>query len=135
VAKRPFWLGAAFGGAVAASLLAIIMMQGVLVLPTDIELREAEFYVSADEPRLVHIAIETDRALPGAEISILLSGAVAIDGTGGRRELSWTDDLDAGINKLSLPLLASGDGGGQMVVRLSHPDSEQLIVIDLPFDS
>ena len=135
VAGRPFWLGAAFGGAVAASLLAIVMMLRVVVWPVDIAPQVAEFYVSADGPRLIHIAIETDRELPGAEISILLSGAVEIDGTGGRRELSWTDDLDAGVNKLSLPLLASGDGGGQMVVRLSHPDSEQLFVIDLPFGS
>ena len=49
--------------------------------------------------------------------------------------LNWSDDLGAGINKLSLPLVASGEGGGQMVVRLSHPDSEQLFVIDLPLDS
>jgi hypothetical protein len=39
-----------------------------------------------------------------------------------------------GVNKLSLPLLASGIGGGQMVVRLSHPDSEQMFVINLPVD-
>jgi len=82
----------------------------------------------------MHLAIETEQALPGAEISILLSGAVEIDGTGGRRELSWIDNLDAGVNKLSLPLLASGDGGGRMIVRLSHPDSEQLFVIELPLE-
>ena len=75
------------------------------------------------------------RALPGAEISILLTGNVEVQGFGHRRELKWSDDLDAGVNQLSLPLVASGEGGGQMVVRLSHPDSEQLFVIDLPLDS
>jgi hypothetical protein len=34
-----------------------------------------------------------------------------------------------------LPLLASGVGGGQLVVRLRHPESEQLFVIDLPLDT
>jgi hypothetical protein len=34
-----------------------------------------------------------------------------------------------------LPLLASGVGGGQMVVMLRHPDSEQMFVIDLPLDT
>ena len=58
-----------------------------------------------------------------------------IDGAGGRREFNWTEDLDAGINKLSLPVLASGEGGGQMLVRLTHPDSEQIFVIDLRTDS
>ena len=132
--SRSFWTGAAFGGAVAASLLAIVLMLGVFELPADQPQTVAEFYVSADEPRMMHVAIEVDRALPGAEISILLTGNVEVQGFGSRRELNWSDDLDAGVNKLSLPLVASGEGGGQMVVRLSHPDSEQLFVIDLPLD-
>ena len=133
--SRSFWAGAAVGGAIAASLLAVVLILGVFELPTNQPQTVAQFYVSADEPRMVHVAIEVDRALPGAEISILLTGNVEVQGFGNRRELSWSDDLDAGVNKLSLPLVASGEGGGQMVVRLSHPDSEQLFVIDLPLDS
>lgn len=134
-AGRTFWLGAAVGGAIAASLLVVVMMLGVLVRPVDVAPQRAEFHVSAEEPRIMHVAIETERALAGAEINILLSGDVEIDGAGGRREFSWTDDLDAGINRLSLPLRASGSGGGQMLVRLRHPDSEQMFVIDLPADN
>lgn len=129
-----FWTGATFGGAVAASLLAIVLALGVLELPATQPKSVAEFYVSVDEARMMHIAIEADRALPGAEISILLTGNVEVGGFGSRRELNWSDDLEAGVNKLSLPLIASGAGGGQLVVRLSHPDSEQLFVIELPLD-
>lgn len=135
VAGRRFWLGTAVGGAIAASLLTVVMMMGVLVRPVDMAPQVAEFRVSAAEPRIMHVAIETDRALAGAEISVMLSGAVEIDGAGGRREFSWTEDLDAGVNQLSLPILANGAGGGQMLVRLRHPDSEQIFVIDLPYDS
>ena len=134
-ASRSFWTGAAFGGVVAALLLAFVLILGVFELPADQPQTVAQFYVSADEPRMMHVAIEVDRALPGAEIRVLLTGNVEVQGFGNRRELSWNDDLEAGVNKLSLPLVASGEGGGQMVVRLSHPDSEQLFVIDLPLDS
>lgn len=135
VAGRRFWLGTAVGGAIAASLLAVVMMLGVLVRPVDVAPQFAEFRVSVEQPRVMHVAIETEQALAGAEISVLLSGAVEIEGAGGRREFNWTEDLDAGVNQLSLPLLAIGDGGGQMLVRLTHPDSEQIFVIDLPTDS
>ena len=135
VAGRRFWMGTAAGGAIAASLLAVVMMLGVLVRPVDVAPQFAEFRVSAAEPRNMHVALETEQALPGAEISVMLSGAVEIDGARGRREFNWTEDLDAGVNQLSLPLLASGQGGGQMLVRLRHPDSEQIFVIDLPTDS
>ena len=83
----------------------------------------------------MHVAIEADRPLDGATISILLSGDVRVEGYGDRRELVWTDDLDEGINQLTLPLIAIGDEGGQMVVKLDHPDSEQLFVVQLWTDS
>ena len=83
----------------------------------------------------MNIAIEADKLLQDAEISILLSGDVEIDGFGERHEVSWTDDLEPGVNQLTLPVRAIGDRGGQMVVRLSHPDSEQIFVVQLKLDS
>ena len=94
-----------------------------------------EFVVSLDEPRRMDLAFETDRVLEGAQITILLTGSVEIDGYGLRRELSWTEDLEAGVNRLSLPVLANGFDGGQVVVRLSHPHSEQVFVVRLPVES
>jgi hypothetical protein len=130
---RRFWLGAGFGGAIAASLLALAIALGLLALPEQPAV--AEFFVSTEEARPMHVAIEADRRLAGATISIYLSGDIRIDGYRERRELVWTETLDAGINKLTLPLIATGDDGGQMVVRLDHPDSEQLFVVQLRTDS
>jgi len=127
-----FWLGAGFGGAIAASLLAVAFALGMLTVPEQPDV--AEFYVSMEKSRPMHVAIEADRPLEGAKISILLSGDVQIDGFGDRRELSWTDSLDAGVNTLTLPLIAIGENGGQMVVRLDHPDSQQLFVVQLRTD-
>ena len=133
--RRGFWLGAGFSGAIAASLLTVAFVLGLLGSPAVEAPQAAEFYVSTQEVRPMNIAIEADQLLEGAEISILLSGDVAIDGFGERNELSWTDDLEPGVNQLTLPMLAVGDGGGQMVVRLSHPDSEQIFVVQLKLDS
>ena len=83
----------------------------------------------------MNIAIEADRPLQDAKISILLSGDVEVDGYMDRHELSWVDDLEPGVNQLTLPIRAIGEGGGQMVVRLSHPDSEQIFVVQLKHDS
>ncbi len=133
--RRGFWLGAGFSGAIAASLLAVALALGVLTNPVPETPTAAEFYVSATEVRPMNIAIEAKQPLEGAEISILLSGDVEIDGFGDRHELSWTDDLEPGVNQLTLPVRAIGERGGQMVVRLSHPDSEQIFVVQLKLDS
>lgn len=130
-----FWLGTGFGGAVAASLLVLAFALGWIGPVTDEDPGIAQFAVSVSEPRNMEIAIETDQALVGANISILLSGNVAIDGYGDRRELAWTTDLKAGVNKLSLPIMAMDSIGGQVVVRLDHPDSEQVFVVQLKADA
>ena len=128
-----FWMGAGFG-AIAASLLALALFFGWTDsrVPTS---SVPEFVVSLEEPRQMNLAFETDRVLDGARITILLSGSVEIDGYGPRRELSWTEDLEAGVNRLSLPVIANGFEGGQMVVRLEHPQSEQVFVVRLQVES
>ena len=135
--RRGFWMGTGFGGAIAASLLAVAFALGLLGGHglEEQQPQAAEFYVSLQEVRPMNIAIEADRPLVGAEISILLSGDVEIDGFGEQHQLTWTDDLEQGVNQLTLPVRAIGLGGGQMVVRLHHPDSEQIFVVQLRVDS
>jgi len=131
-----FWLGAAFGSALAASLLAAAIALGVLVRPVAVpEPDVAQFYVTTDEARPMNIAIDVDRPLQGARISVVLAGDVEVEGFDGLHELTWSDDLEAGVNKLTLPLRAVGDNVGQVVVRLSHPQSEQMFVVKLKLDA
>ncbi len=131
-ANGGFWKGAGFG-AIAASLLALALVFTWSEAP--VPARTAEFVVALDESRQMNLAFETDRALDGATITILLAGSVEIDGYGPQRELSWSEDLDAGVNRLSLPVIASGFEGGQIIVRLEHPLSQQVFVVRLPVES
>jgi hypothetical protein len=133
--RRGFWFGAGFSGAIAASLLAVAFALGLLGSPAVEVPQAAEFFVSTQEVRPMNIAIEADRPLQDAKISILLTGDVEVDGYVDRHELSWVDDLEPGVNQLTLPIRAIGERGGQMVVRLSHPDSEQIFVVQLKLDS
>ena len=133
--RRGFWLGAGFSGAIAASLLAVAFALGLLNSVPEVQPQAAEFYVSLQEVRPMNIAIEADHLLENAEISILLSGDVEIDGFGARDQLSWVENLEPGVNQLTLPIRAIGARGGQVVVRLTHPDSEQIFVVQLKMDS
>ena len=133
--RQRFWMGTAFGGAVAASLFAIAFFFGSTDSGHSPAGSTAEFVVAVGEPRQMNLAFETDRQLDGATITILLSGDVEIEGYGMQRELTWSENLDAGVNRLSLPVLASGIDGGQMIVRMTHPLSEQVFVINLPAES
>jgi len=133
--NKGFWLGTSVGSVVAAGLFALALTFGWFdEFATNIPLTP-EFVVALGEPRQMDIAIETDRPLVGASISILLAGDIEIDGYKGQRELSWQADLEAGVNRLSLPVYAIGIDGGQVVVRLTHPLSEKVFVIKLRTDA
>ena len=133
--RRRFWIGTGFGGVIAASLFAMALALGWLDGFREDLSANAEFVVALSEPRTMNLAFEVDRPLEGATISILLTGDVGIAGYGAQHELKWTEDLAAGVNRLTLPLLATGMDGGRMVVHLSHPQSEQVFVIDLRTES
>ena len=126
-----FWVGTGLGGAVAASLLVAAMTVGWVGPQTAESEHIAQFAVHVSEPTIMNVAIEADRALAGASISILLSGELEIQGFSGERELTWITDLKEGVNRLQLPVVALDTDGGKMIVRLDHPQTEQIYVVEV----
>lgn len=126
-----FWLGTGLGGAIAASLVVAAMTFGWVGPQPDAPENIAQFAVHVSEPTIMNVAIEADRALAGASISILLSGDLELQGFSGEREVTWVADLEEGVNRLRLPVIALDERGGQMIVRLEHPDTEQVYVVNV----
>jgi hypothetical protein len=127
--RSRFWAGTGIGSALAASLFVAAMTVG-WIGPAAVESEDiAQFAVSVSEPKIMNVAIEADRPLKGASISILLSGDIELDGFSGERELTWITDLEEGVNRLQLPVIALDANGGKMIVRLDHPDTEQVYVV------
>ncbi len=135
VTKSGFWLGAGFGGAIAAAVIIAALTLGFLDGPKTEVPKIAAFMVSMNETREMNVAIDLKQALPGATVSILLSGGVELVDFGDQRELTWTDDLEIGVNKLTLPLVAIDDSGGQLIVQVDHESKRLTLRVDLKVDS
>jgi hypothetical protein len=131
--ERRFWQGAGAGAGLAAALAMLMFIwQMPDTVVTEAPAPEvAEVVVAMDQQRLLDLAIETDRPLEDARITIELTGGVELDGYGLQRLVEWNTDLKAGLNRLSLPVIAVEPEGGRLVVRLSHPQSEQVFVVRL----
>jgi ferric-dicitrate binding protein FerR (iron transport regulator) len=133
---RPrFLMGSIVGAALAASVFAAALFVDWGGNSRIGDRDPVEFALAVGEPRQVDLAFETDSDLDGATITIELIGDVEISGFGARRELTWPENLVAGVNRLSVPVVASSASGGRMIVRLSHPRTEQMLVVDLPAES
>jgi len=138
--QHSFWLGAGFGGAIAASLVAAFMTFTVAPWTASVDTASVpaavpSITVALNETRDVDVAITSAEALAQAEIRVVLTGGVRLAGFADRSELSWRADLDEGINRLSLPVIAINGSGGQVLVEVEHASKRQIFVVNVGVDS
>jgi hypothetical protein len=128
--RRPSFL---FGVGVGAALAAGIAV-AVFLLRPDAAVAPAgapAVLLSLNEARDVSVALDSPEPLANAEIRVALSGEIGLEGFAERRELHWTTDLDRGVNQLTLPIVAFGAGGGQVLVEVQHGDKRRSFIVDV----
>lgn len=126
-----FWAGAAFGGLLAAGIAIAVVTLATLKAPISAPPEVPVVTMALGEQQEINIAIDAEQDLPGTTVNVVLSGDFEIAGFGKQRELSWTTDLEKGVNKLALPLLAVGDTDGHLIVRLEHEGTHRVFRVNL----
>jgi len=130
--QRParFWHGVGVGAAVAAGLaFAVVTWLPSSDEPTDTGTPQLSLRVN--ETRDVSISLTTNEAMRDAEIHVSLNGSIGLDGYAGERELKWLTDLDAGTNQLTIPIVATGTEGGQLLVEVTHGGKRRTFLVDV----
>lgn len=128
--RRGFWLGAAVGGLLAASLAVFATMLW-LAPQAPASFSNPAIRLAMNEQRDVNVSLESPEALADAEIHVVLTGSIGLKGFGTQRELRWTTNIDRGANQLTLPLVALGADGGQIMVEVVHGDRRRTFVVDV----
>lgn len=90
-----------------------------------------EVMLALHEARDVSISVDAPSSLRDAEIRVVLTGSISLEGFAEQRELRWRTDLDAGPNQLTLPIVATGAGGGQLLVEVQHGQKRKTFVVDV----
>jgi hypothetical protein len=127
--RRSFVLGVGVGAALAAGIAvaAFMLRPDETVVPAG----APAVLLSLNEARDISVALNSPEPLADAEIRVALSGAIGLKGFAERRELHWTTDLDRGVNQLTLPIVALGVGGGQVLVEVQHGDKRRTFIVDV----
>jgi hypothetical protein len=87
--------------------------------------------LAINEERDVDVALSSPEPLSNAEIHVAVSGDIGLRGFAEQRELRWRTDLDRGVNQLTLPIIALGPHGGQVLVEIQHGDKRRAFVVDV----
>jgi hypothetical protein len=128
--RSGFWWGVGVGAALAASLALAVLAFGPLEVATPPS-ATPQIVLNVNEQRDVSVALSSPEPLAGAEIRVALRGEVALRGFDDQRELSWSTDLDRGVNQLTLPLIGLHAGSGQVLVEVQHGDKRRSFVVDV----
>ncbi len=133
--RSGFWAGLAVGSgtmaAAAALAWAVLVARDAPTLPQIEAATTPQVTLALYEPHDVNIAVDTPSPLTDAEIRVVLTGAIELDGFKNQRELRWRTNLDAGANQLTLPIIATGSGGGQLLVEVQHGQKRRTFVVDV----
>jgi hypothetical protein len=119
-------LGAAMATAAAFAVIALLPFPQVVT-----PIATPTLSLALNEPQSVNISLNTPEALVDAEIHVVLSGAVGLGGYPGQQELQWRTDLNPGINQLTLPIVATGAAGGQVLVEVIHGGKRRTFLVDV----
>jgi len=76
--------------------------------------------MSTKHSRNIELAFDSGSALQDVSVTLYLPEQIEIAGFPGQRSIQWHTDMDAGRNRLSLPLVAHGGSGGILVAELAH---------------
>jgi hypothetical protein len=130
--RLEIWAGATVGAAAAAALMALFLdAPGPIEMPAE----PPGVRLTLFEAREIGLAIDTEMALPGATLTILLEGGIDLVGFAERREVRWQADLDAGTNMLSLPIMAHSLEAGRLTALVEHGDKTQRIAVEVRVDA
>jgi hypothetical protein len=128
--RRTSLWSAAIGGALAAGLVAITF-DFYRSAPADSALTVPSLTMSLHESRDVNVTIDSPEAFMEVDVRVVLAGGIEFEGLAGRRELKWKTDLEAGINRLTLPIVASDNTGGRLLVSVGYGAKHQAFVVQI----
>ena len=90
--------------------------------------------MSLNETRDVSVNIDSPEAFMDVEVRVLLAGGIELEGLRGRREVKWKTDLEPGINRLTLPIVALDDSGGKILVAVGQGEKRRTFVVQINVD-
>lgn len=119
--EMTFWATAGVGSAIAASVVAWLVLALPVDYGEDIQVAQLEgVTISLNVEKTIRISFESVSVLQGATLTVQLPPGVQVSGYDGQSEITWTTNVTAGVNILSLPVVLRSGTGGTILARVDH---------------
>ncbi|MCG6937507.1 MAG: zf-HC2 domain-containing protein [Gammaproteobacteria bacterium] len=109
---------AGFATAMAVSLA--LWFASTLYTPQFEEQAPQMINLAINQTRTVKLVFETPTDLADVTLTVELPGNIELEGYGGQKQLVWQTSLTRGQNILALPIIATGNGQGELMAQLNY---------------
>lgn len=126
----PLWFATGF----ATAMLAVFAVWFMLSMPTRLPQETVSaitLHVVPQQIRKVDLVFNSPAHIQQATLRIELPAGVELNGYAQRRVLQWQTELKQGSNRLSLPLLATGNVGGTLTATISHEGKTRTFKVNI----
>jgi len=81
--------------------------------------------LAMNQARTVKLMFDAPTDLAGVTLTVELPENIELEGYTGQKQLVWQTNLNKGQNILALPVIAIGNGQGELVAQLNYGDKTQ----------
>jgi anti-sigma-K factor RskA len=81
--------------------------------------------LAMNQARTVKLLFDAPTDLANVTLTVELPENIELEGYAGQKQLVWQTNLNKGQNMLTLPVIAVGDGQGELVAQLNYGDKTQ----------
>ncbi len=78
--------------------------------------------LAVNQARTVKLVFDAPTDLAEVTLSVALPENIELEGYAGHKQLVWQTSLNKGQNVLALPVIATGNGQGELVAQLTYGD-------------
>jgi hypothetical protein len=122
-----FWMGAGLGSSLAAGILLTLGWFGGGI--ANLGSVEPPQLIALHGMRDVNVVIDSPADIAQAEIRIVISGDLSVNGYESSNELRWSARLDRGVNLLTLPVIMGSPTGGHLLVEVAYGSERKTFAV------
>jgi hypothetical protein len=126
----PLWFATGFATAMLAVFAVWFMVSMPNRLPEE-TVSAITLHVMPQQVRKVDLVFNSPAHFQQATLRIELPAGIELNGYAQRRVLEWQTELKQGTNRLSLPLLATGNVGGTLTASISHEGKTRTFKVNI----
>lgn len=127
--RQRYGFAVGFASAIAATLVVWLVVASQYTAQTPAGDGVINIELAAEETKKIDLVFNSPLGIESATLRLELSDNIELAGYPAKRQLEWQTSLHKGTNRLTLPLIARGNKGGQIMASIASGGKKKIFYL------